>query len=128
VIELPIYAGVAWLFIRLGGIGGAALARLARELIETAVFIVLSHRLLPATINDHRLEWMLAGACAAGAPMIALPMTFAIRVLVAVVCLTGFGVYGWTRLLQGNERRFISTRFSLAASGNLRAAFSEQAR
>jgi O-antigen/teichoic acid export membrane protein len=128
VFELPIYAALAWLLIRFGGIGGAALARLSRETIETAVFVLLAHRLLPAIVNDRRLEWMLAGACAIGIPMIALPMTLSVRVAVAIVSLSIFASYGWFRLLEDNERRFIRTRVSLAAAGRLRASLSEAGR
>jgi O-antigen/teichoic acid export membrane protein len=128
VFELPIYGAVAWVLIHFGGIEGAALARLAREIIETAIFIFLAHRLLPVTVNDRRLEWMLVASSVIGIPMIMLPMGLSTRMAVSVVCLSIFAAYGWLRLLERKERQFIKARFSLAAAGRLRAAVSETGR
>jgi O-antigen/teichoic acid export membrane protein len=119
-IELPLYAALSWLLVKLWGIEGAAVARLAREAAEAVVYTLLARRIVPEIANDHQSMWILTGSAAAGLTMTIVPATLVVRVPLSILVLATIVLLGWFYFLEADDRQLMKVRLNLASAGRAR--------
>jgi O-antigen/teichoic acid export membrane protein len=105
-IELPVYAGLIWVFSTRFGIEGVAIAWAIRVTLDALVLFFFTWRVLP---QKPQFLPKLAGAVAAGLLIMfveALPRSMATRGALLVVTLITFALLSWFHGLGKMERRF----------------------
>lgn len=118
IIELPVFAGCAWLLTREYGIAGMAYASLLRSLIDLILMFGFASRFLP-DVRGSLVRLTFTAAPAGLSLWIAqLPPSLTHRAIVVAILLLAWAIYGWSSLLNKEERDAIKNRLGRGASGS----------
>jgi O-antigen/teichoic acid export membrane protein len=107
--EGPVYVVALWILAHRYGIVGVAAAWTLRAAIDLAALLVLTMRMVPDP--DRRLDrTLLFSASALGVLGLAAAVQgVPFKALYGAIVLAGFGILGWTRLVNPAERALIAT-------------------
>lgn len=109
-VELPLYAALLWVLLANFGITGAAIAWMARVLVDFVLLYVLSARRLRQAWLDKTFAAIAISSVAAGLVMI--PLDAAVGALAGAAVLCVFGFYAWRTLVSSEEKLFLQQRLA----------------
>jgi O-antigen/teichoic acid export membrane protein len=111
-IELPFYVATIWFMVIWFGLEGAAIAWLARIVIDTAALFWISGRILPAGVSGATRR--LRSLASISIPVIGLffmPFELIVKIPLFIMILISFSAVSWSVLLDKGERNLLTTYF-----------------
>ena len=110
-LELPLYLAAAWWLIQAYGIEGAAIAWVARVVVDAAVLLGMTERILPVSAPAiHRTRGALAAALLTLGAVAVFPAGLATKGVFLVLVLLAFVLLTWFVVLDEAERALVQGR------------------
>ena len=110
-LELPLYLAAAWWLIQAYGIEGAAIAWVARVVMDAAVLLGMTERILPVSAPAiHRTRWALAAALLTLGAVAVFPASLATKGVFLLLVLLAFVLLTWFVVLDEAERALVQGR------------------
>jgi hypothetical protein len=113
-IELPFYLLAVWWLTRTLGIEGAAIAWVARVVVDTAILFVMAQRLLRYTAA---VVWQMVLVIGLAMPIMALaalPMGVHVKFVFVLLTLAVYAAFAWRHVRHEAGGRMIISIFSRA--------------
>ncbi|MDI6891119.1 MAG: flippase [Thermodesulfovibrionales bacterium] len=113
-IELPFYLLAVWWLIGAYGIEGAAVAWVARIVVDTLILFGMAHRFLSSSVPITQFVAFTFGAILLILPPAVLPMSIAMKGLFLFLTLLAFALITWLLILAPGERSFALNYLKIA--------------
>lgn len=105
--EFPVYIILIWLLVRPYGINGAAIAWTSRVILDAAMLMLMSHRMLGKEIASMWQMFITSIGTMALLLACTLPMPLMLKIPVAGIALSALFIIAFTRALTAAERAMV---------------------
>jgi O-antigen/teichoic acid export membrane protein len=125
-LELPLYAWLAWVLIGRLGITGAALAWSIRVLVDALLILLAIQKLVPSSLpamiraGFGKAAIILSGLAAISSSVVLLTKILVIKIMFTVGLLPIFYLIVWYRVLSRGERQTLPSALGLVTLSRLR--------
>ena len=117
-IELPFYLLTAWWLIGIYGIEGAAIAWVARIVVDTIFLFGMAKHFLPIKASIIRYKMLAIGVAILALTIASLQVSLIIKGVFLLLTISAFILAAWFLILTLDERVMIGNRFKTAKLHN----------